>query len=510
MDSPAPQTATSESELPAGYCVGEYVIERKIGEGGFGAVFRATHPTIGKLAAIKVLSRKFSGDPEVVSRFTAEARAVNQIRHRNIIDIFSFGKLEDGRSYYVMELLDGQPLDALLEQTGGLPMADALPILRGIARALDAAHEKGIAHRDLKPENVFLSKDAEGRVHPKLLDFGIAKLIGDESSMHRTRTGAPIGTPYYMSPEQCRAQPVDHRTDVYSFGIVAYQLLTGKLPFEGVNHLELLMKQTTEEPIPPSQRAAENPALPPLDPSIDSAIAWMMRKEPNDRPPNLLSAVRALEEAAGIEYVTDVTRKTPFPVTPMPPARDSAAAFAKTMAPDGAPPSSMRRYGWIAGLVLVLGGAAAVMMALGGGEKQPVEPVANEPALPQVAPAPAAAPAPAPTPAPSRLVTITIKGTPERTEVFGPEGPLGFAPGTIKLVRGAEDVQLVLRAAGHKDQVAMVRADADKELEVTLEKLPVATIVKKPRPTVVKPKPEGESTAKPGPAKPVADPYARH
>ncbi len=332
-----------ESELPVGFVVGEYVVEAKIGEGGFGSVFRASHPKIGKLAAIKVLSRKYSGDPEIVSRFTAEARAVNQIRHRNIIDIFAFGELEDGRSYFVMELLEGEPLDKILGEAGGLPLGEALPILRGIARALDAAHEKGIAHRDLKPENVFLSRDAEGHPHPKLLDFGIAKLIGEQGgAMHRTRTGSPIGTPYYMSPEQCRGQNVDHRTDVYSFGCVAYQLLTGKLPFEGENHLEVLMKQTTDEPIPPSIRAQENPALPPLPVAIDDAIAWMMRKDATERPPNLLSAMHALEEAAGIEYPRATTEPpmsrrtpvsiTPLSITPMPPKRNSSTALANTMA----------------------------------------------------------------------------------------------------------------------------------------------------------------------------------
>ena len=145
----------------------------------------------------------------MVSRFIAEARAVNQIRHRNIIDIFAFGQLADGRSYYVMELLDGEPLDAHLEQRGGSPLGEALPILRAIARALDAAHAKGIAHRDLKPENIFLVARVRRRaLYPKLLDFGIAKLLGDTRATTRPHdaTGAPIGTPHYMSPEQCRGQ----------------------------------------------------------------------------------------------------------------------------------------------------------------------------------------------------------------------------------------------------------------------------------------------------------------
>src|SRR5262245_25851487 len=200
-----------DPDLEPDQLVGEYRVEGKLGQGAFGMVFKATHPLIGKVVAIKVLARKYSVDPEIVSRFMAEARAVNQIRHRNIIDIFSFGTLDDGRQYYVMEYLDGEPLDALLDRAGNLSLADALPILRGIAKALDAAHAKGICHRDLKAENVFLANDPDGNgVWPKLLDFGIAKLLGPEDNFkYKTRTGMPVGTPYYMSPEQCRGRDVD-------------------------------------------------------------------------------------------------------------------------------------------------------------------------------------------------------------------------------------------------------------------------------------------------------------
>jgi eukaryotic-like serine/threonine-protein kinase len=289
-----------DGDLEAGQQVGEYVIENKIGEGGFGAVYRATHPLIGKVAAVKVLARQYSADPQMLSRFVAEARAVNQIRHRNIIDIFAFGQIEDGRHFYVMELLDGEPLDRFVEETGGCSLGAAIPILREVARALDAAHAKGIAHRDLKPENVFLVRDADGTMTPKLLDFGIAKLLGSASQEtgHRTRTGSPIGTPYYMSPEQCRGRDVDHRTDIYSFGCLAYELLTGKVPFDAEENITILFKQINDEPVPPSQVVAENPALPPLPAGVDEAIAWMMKKEPaaaamRDSPRPPATAARA-------------------------------------------------------------------------------------------------------------------------------------------------------------------------------------------------------------------------
>jgi eukaryotic-like serine/threonine-protein kinase len=172
-------------DLAPGTVVGEYRIDRKIGRGAFGSVYQASHPVIGKLVAIKILARKYSVEPEMVNRFVTEARAVNQIRHRNIIDIFSFGTLPDGRAFYVMELLEGETLQTRLVRAGRLSLAEALPIFRAVARALDAAHSHGVAHRDLKPDNVYLAHDADG-TQPKLLDFGIAKLLHERDSPHKT------------------------------------------------------------------------------------------------------------------------------------------------------------------------------------------------------------------------------------------------------------------------------------------------------------------------------------
>jgi serine/threonine-protein kinase len=279
----------NDQDLAPGTEVGEYRIEGLLGKGGFGTVYAAVQPVIGKQVAIKVLARRYSADETVVRRFVDEARAVNQIRHRHIIDIFSFGTLADGRHYYVMEYMDGETLDQYLRANGPMPLDKAVVVLRAIARALDAAHAKGIAHRDIKPENIFLAHDADGSVFPKLLDFGIAKLlVSDDDVRVRTNTGVPLGTPLYMSPEQCRGRNVDHRTDIYSFGIVAYRVLTGVLPFDGDDYMELLNKQTHEEPIPPSKR---NPMLSPM---IDAAIAWMMRKDPAERPRTVIEGLDAL------------------------------------------------------------------------------------------------------------------------------------------------------------------------------------------------------------------------
>ena len=284
--------ASLENELQPGTKVGEYVIEEVLGEGGFGTVYRGTHPVIGKSAAVKILKCEFSSNPEMVSRFIAEARAVNQIRHRNIIDIFAFGTLEDGRHYYVMELLEGTTLDRLILARGHLNPVEAFPIFRQLGRALGAVHAAGITHRDLKPENVFLTYDDDGHPIPKLLDFGIAKLlVGDTQPHHKTRSGTPMGTPLYMSPEQVHGRDVDHRTDIYAFGILVHESLTGAPPFDGDSVMDVLTKQTSALPQPMSELAD-------LPPELDAPVLAMLEKDPAKRPQSITLAIDRLTEAA--------------------------------------------------------------------------------------------------------------------------------------------------------------------------------------------------------------------
>lgn len=487
-------------DLQAGQQVGEYEVIKKIGEGGFGTVFLATHPLIGKMVAVKVLNRQYSAQPEMVSRFVAEARAVNQIRHRNIIDIFSFGQLDDGRHYYIMEYLDGMPLDEFLDEYEFLGLDGAIPILRMVARALDAAHSKGIAHRDLKPENVFLVTEADGVNYPKLLDFGIAKLLDANSPQsHKTRTGAPIGTPYYMSPEQCRGRDVDHRTDIYAFGIMAYKMLTGVVPFDGEDYMEILLKQISEEPPPPS---AHNPQLPA---SVDAGIAWMLKKDPGERPPNLVTAVRALEDAAaaaGIAIPTgpapsgvyaastsqQISQRTPSKVTPLPNSMGSGMASAPTMDAASlseefaaAAPRSKAPL-LIAAAIGAIAVAAAVFFVIKGssGDDGGADTAANEAPVvaPETAPEPKKDIEPDPVPEPPvdpepelpKYVEITIDGAPEGTEIRGPGGVLvGVAP-IIQLERGEEEIVLVFTADGYKATNAKVTPSEDASLKVKMKK----------------------------------------
>src|SRR5690349_9246805 len=219
-----------------GAILGSYRIVRKLGHGGMGTVWLAEHTLLGRRAAIKLLHPAYSAEPQSVRRFFNEARAATSIADPGIIQVFDFGRNELGVAYIVMEFLDGEPLDARLKRLGRLPLGAALRIIRQVATSLAAAHERGIVHRDLKPENVFLVRDPEvaGQERTKVLDFGIAKLASEGPGAVHTQTAVVMGTPRYMSPEQCRgAGKIDHRSDIYSLGCLLFHLVAGTPPFEG-------------------------------------------------------------------------------------------------------------------------------------------------------------------------------------------------------------------------------------------------------------------------------------
>ena len=462
--------------------VGEYQIEGKLGEGGFGAVYRSVHPVIGKPAAIKVLSPQFSGDPEMVSRFIAEARAVNQIRHRNIIDIFSFGTLEDGRSYYVMELLEGMTLDEYLKRKVRLSPAEAIPVLRQIARALDAAHAHGIAHRDLKPENIFLTFDDDGLPFPKLLDFGIAKLLGDTGAAHKTRTGVPIGTPYYMSPEQCRGINVDHRTDIYSFGVLAFELLTGRLPFNGESVMDVMLKQATAVPPLATSFCADLPQ------GIDEPLNRMLHKDPDKRPASVGLALETLASGAGLpsaprsaeqeamQAVTGTPKLTPSDLKAL-----SEAGTLMGPPPGLAMDASRRGTGRSR---LAIGVGAAILVAAGSvAAVVTMRPSAGSPsaaglsssavvvASPDSAPLPSAAPSAAAKAPEQADVAFTVKSVPDGVEVWSGDEKLGTAPGPVRLPKGTDKLKLTFKAKGYKSSDLDVTPTADGTLSVTLTRV---------------------------------------
>ncbi len=276
-------------DLPEGSIVGEYRIERKLKHGGMGTVYEAVHQMINKRAAVKVLKRELCENDEALHRFVQEARAVNQINHPNIVDVFGFGITEDGRSFLAMELLVGETLGERIAR-GPLERGDVCEILAEITHALEAAHKCGVVHRDLKPENVFLAETRTGVV-VKLLDFGIAKLTGGgglQGPVEVTQPGTLIGTPKYIAPEQARGLAIEGSADVYALGVIAFELLSGRAPFMANDPVELIAKHITLKPPAPSDFV---PTLPPV---ADELVASMLDKHPPNRPS--LERIRELLE----------------------------------------------------------------------------------------------------------------------------------------------------------------------------------------------------------------------
>jgi serine/threonine-protein kinase len=484
-----------DKDLIPGTTVGEYRIEVKLGEGGFGAVYRAVHPLIGKSVAIKVLSRELSAKPEIVARFVDEARAVNQIRNRGIIDIFSFGGLPDGRQYFVMELLEGLSLDAYVKRRGRLAVEEALPILRGVARAVDAAHAAGIAHRDLKPDNVFLIEGADGIVQTKLLDFGVAKLLGERSGP-RTQTGVPIGTPHYMSPEQSRGVDVDSRTDVYSFGVMAYEMLTGRLPFEGEAVMDILMKQITAPAEAPSKLCSELPQI------FDGPILRMLEKERDKRPASLMAAVEELTQAARGAGLA-IPQAPTVSLTSLEPPREVSTqtlATAQTLVGSSSEvgrastASTSRTRRLMVGVVAassLLAGVLLVLLLRSGPDG--TNAAAGPPASARSSAAPiVASPLPsASSPTERAEVSITFEGQPPGTRIFRGTQLLGAAPGTVHLPKGSGEVELKLEGpSGYLSKTMQVGTDANTVISVPLDAAPKAAPSASHGPN---PKPTGSS-----------------
>jgi serine/threonine-protein kinase len=304
----------SPCTLEPGTVVGEYRVDGKLGDGGMATVYGATHPLIGKKAAIKVMSPSLSADAGAVARFALEARAVNRIGHPNIVDVFSFGRLPDGRSYFVMEWLQGETLyERMWKQHGPLPLTDVINILDQICDALEATHEKGIIHRDLKPANVFLCPVRGRQDAVKLLDFGVAKLATQDSSPNWTSAGCVVGTPEYISPEQARGKDVDPRTDLYALGVIAYEMVLGRMPFISDNPADAIQMHLCASPPKPSILWKRIPSR------LEALLLKLLAKDPSDRA--TLAEVRATLAALKPTLTQALDRVDEAPLPPRPPSR---------------------------------------------------------------------------------------------------------------------------------------------------------------------------------------------
>jgi serine/threonine-protein kinase len=329
-----------------GRSIGNYKITRVLGEGGMGTVYLAEHPMIGKRVAVKMLRPDLGTDPGLVSRFFQEARAVNEIRHPNIVDISDFGKTDDGFVYFVMELMEGRSLRERLTAEKMLPLADVVTISRQVCDALAAAHKAGIIHRDLKPDNIFLLEDPKqpGVLRSKLFDFGVAKLLGEQEKQvgHKTLAGAVVGTPYYMSPEQALCQDVTGASDIYSMGVVMFEMATGAVPF-AAEQLVILLNAILKQPA--SAPSELRPTIPPV---LDRLILRCLEKEPSARPQSMEEVIAVLNAWASEPVGPAMAAGETMLANPIPPPSRTSAAFAATIAPQtaaapAAPPAPAAR-----------------------------------------------------------------------------------------------------------------------------------------------------------------------
>ena len=488
-----------------GQTLGSYRILSKIGRGGMGDVWLGEHTAIGRKAAIKILHPEFAAQPAIVQRFFNEARAANLVKHPGIVDIYDFGQAPGLGAYLVMEYLEGESLARRMR--GGRPFAPvvAARIVARIASALGAAHARGIVHRDLKPDNVFLLPDPDhaGEERVKVLDFGIAKLGDALRGTSETVTGAVLGTPEYMSPEQCDgAKRVDQRTDVYALGVLAYKMLCGRTPFSAEGKGQVISMHLTQAP-PPLGKWRQGLAA-----EVEAVVMRALEKEPDARFQTIEEMGRALLGAVGLDTGASLPERgfesqptlarAPIPREPLPPAavprepKSPSTLAASASELSSAAPRARRTLAWLVPAVAlgVAAGGAAIWLAVR------TEEAVDAPPRPRAAAAAAeeatrrkSTPPPAPA-----TVELAIESEPPGADVFrAADGvKVGTTPWHDAFARGPGEAMFLVKKVGF-----------------ATERVSLSTTESATRPLVLAPEPEAAptppATATPRPAaKPAA------
>jgi serine/threonine-protein kinase len=381
------------TDLVGSVIAGNYHIEKKLGEGGMGAVYLGQHVKMGRKSAIKVMTQSMANDPDAIARFNREATNAARINHPNVCAIYDFGETPDGLIYLAMEFIEGESLSDLLEREGALPPARAASIFQQAGDALQAAHDLGIVHRDLKPDNIMITRGRGGADVVKVVDFGIAKAVGGEEGQKVTKTGLVVGTPEYMSPEQLAGDKLDGRSDIYSLALVLYRMLTGTLPFQADSTQEVMIKRLTDEPTP--LNAAGAGTFPDL---LQVVMNRALQRMPGNRYTSAAEMARdvshAVEGMGGArpavdtEVATQVMTATPSSGATVAATQVSGASAAarrgqKTRVPTPDTPAVATTVPLptakkkpvmaiaAAALLVVGGGTAAVIMSQGGAEAPP-------------------------------------------------------------------------------------------------------------------------------------------
>jgi serine/threonine protein kinase len=508
---------------------GRYQLLRQLGKGGMGTVYLARHTTLPKTFAVKLLNARYAKRTDIAERFLQEARAVSLIDHPNVVGVIDFGRDSDGSAFLVMEHLRGESIGSMCKREGPLPWPRVQHIMSQLCRALQAAHAVGVVHRDVKPDNVLRVERPDDPDFIKVLDFGLAKLQVS-GGVRLTATGMVLGTPDYMSPEQARGLPSDHRTDVYAAGVMMYELLCKRVPFSATTFAEMRQKHLLEPPQPPSTWQ------PWINEEIDAIVLRALAKDPAHRFGSMAEMGAAIDSVGSGKSVVLLERPTlelgpgtllaertvigsgRSRTEPIPAARSPVQAAVTSVSSAGLS-SQLRVVRRRSGLALALLGAGLVVAAgaglfatgIIGGSKE------EEPTT--VAEAPAPVPAPAPAPVPDRTVLQFETNVPVVVGDAAGRTPFGDEPTpAISLPRSDEPVRLVLRADGYRDLHVVVTPNRDQIFSAELEALP-AEAEAPPAPVPAEPTPTRErgrtkkaaaEEAPPPPPEPAPEPESKH
>lgn len=534
---PIPSGRPDDPENRIGSVLGAYKILELLGKGGMGYVYRAEHAKLGREVALKLLRGDYAKRRDAVLRFFQEAKTVNRVRHRNIVDVTDFVELDDGTTFIIMEFLRGQSLGKWART--GIDMPRALAVLVQICDGLGAAHAVGVVHRDLKPDNVIVVPTSDGAELVKLLDFGVAKLLNrdDEDLGFQTAAGSVIGTPAYMSPEQAGGMIVDHRSDIYSLGAIMYELFCGQPMFRGRSFGEYVRKHLTEIPVPPRQ--TPNGAT--MDPALEALILRCLAKDPNERfshilelrdgllhllggiethPPGYASLAQSAirpPAAATLSQLPPQSMPLPAPgmvtTVPTPPSHlshlssmtgigSAPSIYSQYSLPETPPPPEPPTPWW----VWFVGGAFAVGLGIAGAlwyadTTEPPPPVPTPKPQPQPQPQPTAAPIDLPEPTPT-LVALRFDSLPSAgVYADGHSAELCRTPCkfNVDLTDGGPTDRrtFVVRTDGYQDERVEVDFTAAKrEFSVSLAKVPALVDMSEEPDATDEPASKGKKTKK--------------